>query len=49
LFLAFHTIKRESGGRPVKPFEAWMESVADITVGESDPKAMSQEASADSL
>jgi len=48
LFLGFHTLKRESGGRPVKPFEAWMETVADITVGESNPKAMSQEASADS-
>ena len=48
LFMAFHTHKRMNAGRPVKPFEAWMETVADFEIGESDPKAMSQEASADS-
>lgn len=47
LFLAFHTIKREAAGMPTKSFEAWMEQVADITVGESVPKVMNPEASAD--
>jgi hypothetical protein len=48
MFLAWNTLKRESGGQPVKPFEAWMDTVADFEVGSSNPKAMSQEASADS-
>jgi hypothetical protein len=48
LFMAYHTLKRESAGRPVKPFDAWMDTVADFEVGESNPKAISQEASADS-
>ena len=49
LFMAYNTLKREAGGKPVKPFEAWMDTVADFELGESNPKAMSQEASADSL
>lgn len=48
LFMAWNTLKRESGGQPVKPFEAWMDTVADFETGQSDPKAISQEASADS-
>lgn len=48
MFLAWNTLKRESVGQPVKPFEAWMDTVADFEVGISNPKAMSQEASADS-
>jgi len=44
MFLAFNAMKREAGGKPVKPFEAWSETIADISVGESDPKAISAEA-----
>ena len=43
LFLAYHTMKREAAGKPVKPFEAWAEGVADITVGDSSPKATTSE------
>lgn len=48
LFMAYNTYKRMNAGRPVKPFDAWMETVADFEIGESNPKAISQEASADS-
>lgn len=48
LFMAWNTLKREAGGQPVKPFEGWMDTVADFEIGVSNPKAMSQEASADS-
>jgi len=48
LFMAYNTLKREAGGQPVKPFEAWMDTVADFETGLSNPKAISQEASADS-
>ncbi|CAB4204538.1 hypothetical protein UFOVP1399_4 [uncultured Caudovirales phage] len=44
MFLAFNAMKREAGGKPVKPYEAWSETIADISVGESDPKATSAEA-----
>ena len=49
MFLAYHAMKREAGGKPVKVFDVWMETVAEVTVGDSDsPKAMSQEASTES-
>lgn len=49
MFLAYHAMKREAGGKPVKSFEVWMENVADVTVGDSDsPKAMSQDPSVES-
>jgi hypothetical protein len=44
LFLAYHAMKRESGGKPVKPIEVWMETVTDVTTGDGDPKAISAEA-----
>lgn len=44
LFLAHSAMKREAAGKPVKPFDVWMETVADIEVGNSDPKAISPEA-----
>lgn len=47
MFLAYNAHKREAAGKPVKSFDAWMETVADITTGESDPKAIPQEASAE--
>lgn len=48
LFLAYNAMKRASAGKPIKSFEIWMETVADVQAGESDPKATQPEASADS-
>ena len=42
-FLAYHAMKRNAGGKAVKPIEAWQESITDITVGDLDPKAISEE------
>jgi hypothetical protein len=44
VFLAYHAMKRESAGKPVKPFEVWCDTVANVTVGETDPKATQSEA-----
>jgi hypothetical protein len=39
LFLAYHAMKREAAGKPVKPFEVWCETVTDIDMGETaNPK-----------
>ena len=43
IFLAYHSMKRNAGGKPVKTLEIWQESISDITVGENDPKAISEE------
>lgn len=48
MFLAYNAHKRENAGKPTKPFEVWMETVADVQAGEADPKATKSEASADS-
>jgi hypothetical protein len=37
-------MKREAGGKPIKGFDIWCETVADVTVGEVLPKAMPPEA-----
>ena len=44
LFLAYHAMKRNEAGKPVKPFEVWIETVSDVTTGENDPKVISAEA-----
>jgi hypothetical protein len=44
MFLAYHAMKRESAGKPVKPFEVWCETVVDVVVGDDSPKAISAEA-----
>ena len=44
LFVAHSAMKREAAGSPVKPFEAWIESIVDVEVGIDNPKAMSEEA-----
>jgi hypothetical protein len=44
MFLSYNAHKRESAGKPVKPFEAWMETVSDVIVGDADPKVIQQEA-----
>jgi hypothetical protein len=40
MFLAYHAHKREAAGKAVKPYETWMETVADIQVGDVNPKAI---------
>jgi hypothetical protein len=44
LFLAYHAMKRESAGKAVKPYDVWCETVSDIIVGDSNPKAIQPEA-----
>jgi hypothetical protein len=47
LYVAHLAYKRDAGSKTTKPFEAWMESVSDVEVGDGNPKAMSAEVSAD--
>ena len=44
MFLAYHAHKREAAGKPVKPYDIWMETVTDVIVGDANPKATQQEA-----
>jgi hypothetical protein len=44
LFLAYHAMKREAAGKPVKPFDVWTETVANVEVGDISPKATQSEA-----
>ena len=44
MFLAYNAYKRESAGKPVKPYEIWSETVADVKAGEDDPKVTNEEA-----
>ena len=39
LFLAYNAMKREAAGKPVKSFDIWMDTVADIEVEGDSPKA----------
>ena len=48
MFLAYNAMKREAGGKPIKNFEVWMETVAEVTVLDANPKVSSQEASSES-
>lgn len=43
-FLAYHAMKREAAGNPVKPFEVWIDTVESITTTKSIPKAGPSEA-----
>jgi hypothetical protein len=43
LFLAWHAMKREAGGKPIKGYEVWCETVADVQVGDNNPKATEPE------
>jgi len=43
-FLAYHAMKREAGGNPVKPYEVWVETVESITTKQSVPKVGPSEA-----
>ena len=44
LFLAYHAMKRESAGKPVKPYEIWCDTVVEVTVGDANPKVIDPEA-----
>ena len=44
MFLAYHAMKRESAGKPVKTFEIWCETVSNVLVGDTDPKVTESEA-----
>ena len=44
LFLAYHAYKREAAGKPIKGYEIWCETVADIGAGEASPKVTPPEA-----
>jgi hypothetical protein len=45
VFLAYHAMKREAAGKPVKPIEVWTETIADVIVGANeDPKVTESEA-----
>jgi hypothetical protein len=44
VFLAYNSMKRNAGGKAVKPLEVWTETVADVQVGDAEKKAMSEEA-----
>ena len=39
MFLAYHAHKREAGGKPVKAYDAWVETITDVIVGDANPKA----------
>jgi hypothetical protein len=43
-FLAYHAMKREKAGQPVKPYEIWIETVAGVEVGDANPKVTQPEA-----
>ena len=44
LFVAHSAMKRDAGGKPVKSLDIWMETVADVEVGDADPKVILEEA-----
>jgi hypothetical protein len=48
MFLAYSAMKRSMAGKPVKSYEVWSETVADVNVGDADPKVIESEALADS-
>lgn len=48
MFVAHSAMKREAAGKPVKSFEIWMDTVADVEVSNDAPKAINPEASTDS-
>jgi hypothetical protein len=47
VFLAYHAMKREAAGKPVKPIDIWTEGIAEVIVGEANPKATPSEALAE--
>jgi hypothetical protein len=47
IFLAYHAMKREAAGKPVKTLDIWTETIADVVVGEANPKVTQSEALAE--
>jgi hypothetical protein len=47
VFLAYYAMKREAAGKPIKTLEVWTETIADVSVGEANPKATQSEVSAE--
>ena len=47
VFLAYHAMKREAAGKPIKPIEAWTETIAEVVVGDASPKVTQSEALAE--
>ncbi len=45
--IAYHAMKREAAGKPVKPIDIWTEGIAEVIVGEANPKATPSEALAE--
>jgi hypothetical protein len=43
VFLAYHAMKREAAGKPIKPIEIWTETISEVTVGEESPKVTPSE------
>ncbi len=47
-FLAYSAIKREKAGQAMKPYEVWIDTIADLDIVSSEsPKAISVEVSGD--
>ena len=44
VFLAYYAMKREAAGKPIKPIESWTETIAEVVVGDANPKVMQSEA-----
>lgn len=49
MFLGYHATKRNAAGKPVLPFNTWMDTVIDIRAEKAggDPKVTSEEVSAE--
>jgi hypothetical protein len=44
LFLGYQAMKREAAGTPIKPYEVWIETVAEVSASSANPKAIPLEA-----
>ena len=44
VFLAYHAMKREAAGKPIKPMDTWTDTIAEVIVAEANPKATQSEA-----
>ena len=44
LFLGYNAMKREAAGTPIKPYEVWIETVAEVKASAANPKAIPLEA-----
>lgn len=46
MFIAYSAYQRELAGKPAKPFEKWIDTISDVSVGDDDPKVIKEGASA---